>query len=133
MEADIYVGLDASLDETSLCIVDQTGKAERESKVTTDPDAIQSALENWRNRIARIGVEASSIGIWLARELQRLGLPVIVVEARHMRSSLSAMRNKTDRNDTLGIAPRRSALARSIRPTLIRASRALRPSRLSLS
>ena len=104
MEADIYVGLDASLDETSLCIVNQAGKAERETKVATDPDTIRSALENWRNRIARIGVEASSIGIWLARELQRLGLPVIVVEARHMRSSLSAMRNKTDRNDALGIA-----------------------------
>jgi transposase len=55
-------------------------------------------------RIARIGVEASSIGIWLARELQHLGVAVIIVEARHMRCSLSAMRNKTDRNDALGIA-----------------------------
>ena len=56
MEADIYVGLDASLDETSLCIVNQAGKTERETKVATDPDAIRSALDNWRNRIARIGV-----------------------------------------------------------------------------
>src|SRR5207302_3507361 len=45
-----------------------------------------------------------SLGIWLHRELHAAGLPVIVVEARHMRVSLSAMRNKTDRNDARGIA-----------------------------
>jgi transposase len=38
------------------------------------------------------------------RELHAGGLPIIVVEARHMRVSLSTMRNKTDRNDTRGIA-----------------------------
>lgn len=46
----------------------------------------------------------SSIGLWLYRELHPAGLPVIVVEARHMHASLSAMRNKTDRNDARGIA-----------------------------
>ncbi|GLR85966.1 hypothetical protein GCM10007857_26770 [Bradyrhizobium iriomotense] len=51
-----------------------------------------------------MGVEASSLGIWLYCELQPAGLPVIVVEARHMRVSLSTMRNKTDRNDARGIA-----------------------------
>src|SRR6185312_223478 len=55
-------------------------------------------------RLCRIGIEASSLGIWLHRELTAAGLPVIVVEARHMRVSLSAMRNKTDRNDARGIA-----------------------------
>jgi transposase len=38
-----------------------------------------------------------SIGSWLARELQRRGLSVIVVEARHMRSSLSATREHQNR------------------------------------
>ena len=42
--------------------------------------------------------------MWLYRELHSSGLPVIVVEARHMRVSLSTMRNKTDRNDARGIA-----------------------------
>ena len=51
-----------------------------------------------------MGVEASSLGIWLYRELQPTGVPIIVVEARHMRVSLSTMRNKTDRNDARGIA-----------------------------
>ena len=51
-----------------------------------------------------MGVEASSLGIWLYRELQPAGIPIIVIEARHMRVSLSTMRNKTDRNDARGIA-----------------------------
>ena len=36
--------------------------------------------------------------------LTRRGFPAIVVEARHMPSSLNAQRNKTDRNDARGIA-----------------------------
>jgi len=42
--------------------------------------------------------------MWLYRELRPTGLPVIIVEARHVRVSLSTMRNKTDRNDARGIA-----------------------------
>ncbi len=47
---------------------------------------------------------ASSLGIWLYRELHLAVVPIIVVEARHTRVSLSTMRNKTDRNDACGIA-----------------------------
>lgn len=100
---DLHVGLDVSLDETSICIVHGEGRRQYEAKVPTDPDLIGAALPN-RDNLKRIGIEASSIGIWLARELLAAELPVIVVETRHMHSSLSAMRNKTDRNDALGIA-----------------------------
>lgn len=100
----LYVGLDVGLEETSLCIVDGEGLTIREVKVMTDPAAIRSAVEGYADRLERVGVEASSLGIWLYRELQPAGLPIIVVEARHMRVSLSTMRNKTDRNDARGIA-----------------------------
>jgi transposase len=73
-------------------------------KVSTEPTAIRSALEGCADRLDRVEVEASSLGICLYRELQPAGLPIIVVEARHMRVSLSTMRNKTDRNDARGIA-----------------------------
>jgi transposase len=99
-----YVGLDVGLEETNLCIVDSEGKTVREVKVSTEPAAIRSALEGFADRLSRVGVEASSLGLWLYRELQVGGLPIIVVEARHMRVSLSTMRNKTDRNDARGIA-----------------------------
>nr|WP_309493994.1 transposase [Bradyrhizobium arachidis] len=95
----LYVGLDVALEETSLCIVDGEGLTVREVKVMTEPAAIRSAVEGYADRLKRVGVEASSLGIWLCRELQPAGLPIIVVEPRHMRVSLSTMRNKTDRND----------------------------------
>lgn len=100
----LYVGLDVGLEETSLCIVDSEGVTVREVKVSTEPEAIRCALEGSADRLDRVGVEASSLGIWLYRELQPAGVPIIVVEARHMRVSLSTMRNKTDRNDARGIA-----------------------------
>src|SRR2546429_8948755 len=99
----LYVGLDVGLEETSLCIVDSEGVTVREVKVSTEPEAIRCALECFADRLDRVGVEASSLGIWLYRE-QPAGVPIIVVEARHMRVSLSTMRNKTDRNDARGIA-----------------------------
>ncbi|QOG23244.1 IS110 family transposase [Bradyrhizobium sp. SEMIA] len=100
----LYVGLDVGFEETSVCIVDSEGLTVREIKVSTEPEAIRSAVEGSADRLDRVGVEASSLGIWLYRELQPVGLPIIVVEARHMRVSLSTMRNKTDRNDARGTA-----------------------------
>jgi transposase len=100
----LYVGLDVGLEETSVCIVDGEGLTVREVKVSTEPEAIRSAVEGCADRLDRVGVEASSLGFWLYRELQPDGLQMIVVEARHMRVSLSTMRNKTDRNDARGIA-----------------------------
>jgi transposase len=61
-------------------------------------------LTSWRDRLQRSGVEAPSFSRWIAAELLRLGLPVIVVEAIYMQKALSAQRNKTDRNDARGIA-----------------------------
>jgi transposase len=101
---ELYAGLDVSLAETSICIVDADGKVAREAKVASEPDALRTALEGYADRLKRVGVEASSLGVWLHRELTAAGFPAIVVEARHMRASLSAMRNKTDRNDARGIA-----------------------------
>jgi transposase len=100
----LYVGLDVGLEETNLCIVDSEGHTVREIKISTDPAAIRCALEGFADRLDRVGVEASSLGIWLYRELQPAGVPIVVAEARHMRVSLSTMRNKTDRNDARGIA-----------------------------
>jgi len=101
---ELFVGMDVALKESSICIVDKEGKTVKEARVPTDPAAIRSAFEGYADRLSRIGVEASSIGMWLHRELHAAGLPIIVVEARHMHVSLAAMRNKTDRNDARGIA-----------------------------
>jgi methylglutamate dehydrogenase subunit C len=54
----------------NLCIIDSEGKTVREVKVSTEPAAIRSALEGYADRLSRIGVEASSLGLWLYRELR---------------------------------------------------------------
>ena len=36
-----YVGLDVSLKQTAICIVDGTGKVQREGIVSSDPEAIR--------------------------------------------------------------------------------------------
>ena len=40
-----YVGLDVSLKQTSICIVDRTGKIVREGVVPSDPEAIAACIK----------------------------------------------------------------------------------------
>lgn len=101
---DHYVGLDVSVRETSVCVVDETGKLLKEAKVPTEPEAIASLLAKGGFACKRVGLEAGPMSQWLYAELAAAGLAVICVEAQHMRSALSAQRNKTDRNDARGIA-----------------------------
>src|SRR5438094_5580516 len=100
----LYVGLDVSMKETSICVVDKGGKIFREAKVATEPTAILAVLMDETHAIERIGLEAGAFSQWLYGALADAGLPVVCVETRHMKAALSAQRNKTDRNDARGIA-----------------------------
>ena len=99
-----YVGLDVSVKETSICIVDKAGKVIRDVKVATEPVAILAVLTEEALAIERIGLEAGPLSQWLYSALAEAGLPVICVETRHMKAALSAQINKSDRNDARGIA-----------------------------
>ncbi len=101
---DHFAGLDVSVKETSVCIVDDTGKIVREVKVASEPEALLAVLMNPAYRFKRIGLEAGPLSQWLFSALAEAGLPVICVETRHMRAVLQAQINKTDRNDARGIA-----------------------------
>ena len=101
---DHFAGMDVSVKETSVCIVDGTGKIVREVKVASEPDALLAVLINPSYRFKRIGLEAGPLAQWLYSALAEAGLPVICVETRHMRAVLKAQINKTDRNDARGIA-----------------------------
>ena len=94
---DYFAGLDVSVKETSVCIVDDTGKIVREVKVASEPDALLAELTNPAYRLERIGLEAGPLSQWLFGALAEAGLPVICVETRHMRAVLKAQINKTDR------------------------------------
>lgn len=101
---DLYAGLDISLEETHICVVDQDGRTVRETKVATDPQAIGAGLADHADDLKSVGLEASSLGSWLHDELAEAGFPAIVIDARHARAAMEAQRNKTDRNDARGIA-----------------------------
>ena len=101
---DYFAGLDVSVKETSVCIVDDTGGIVREAKLASEPEALLAVLTNRAYRFKRIGLEAGPLSQWLYSVLAEAGLPVICVETRHMRAVLKAQINKTDRNDARGMA-----------------------------
>ena len=100
-----FVGLDVSVKETSVCVVDDTGKVIWEQKVPTEPADIIALLTSLGLAYGRIGIEAGPLSQWLVNALTAADLPVICVETRHMKALLTAQQiNKTDRNDARGIA-----------------------------
>src|SRR5438270_865450 len=99
-----FAGLDVSVKETSVCIVDDRGRIVREVKVASEPDALLSVLTNPTYHFKRIGLEAGPLSQWLFSVLAEAGLPAICVETRHMQAVLKAQINKTYRNDARGIA-----------------------------
>src|SRR5665647_2597698 len=101
---DHSAGLDVSVKETSICVVDDTGRIVREVKVASEPEALLQVLKNPAYHFKRIGLEAGPMSQWLYSALAEAGLPVICVETRHMRAVLKAQINKTDRNDARGMA-----------------------------
>ena len=101
---DHFAGLDVSVKETGVCIVDDTGRIVREVKVASEPEALLQVLTNPAYRFKRIGLEAGPLSQWLFSVLTEASLPVICVETRHMKAVLKAQINKTDRNDARGMA-----------------------------
>jgi transposase len=98
---DHFAGLDVSVKETSVCIVDDTGKIVREVKVVSEPDALLAVLKNPAYHFKRIGLEAGPLSQWLFSALADAELPVICVETRHMQAALKAQINKTLRSQKL--------------------------------
>jgi transposase len=99
-----YVGLDVSLKQTSICVVNQMGSTVREGVVDSDPEAIAAFVRSKAPGTVRIGLETGPTATWLWTELKRLGLPVICIDARHAKAVLKMQINKSDRNDAAGIA-----------------------------
>lgn len=102
--AELFAGLDVSVDETSICVVDAEGTVLMACSVATEPAAIAKALAPFAAKLRRVGHEAGALSPWLHPELKAVGLPVVCLETRHVRASMSAQRNKTDAADALGIA-----------------------------
>src|SRR5471032_1239328 len=68
---DHFAGLDVSVKETSVCIVDDTGKIVREVKVASEPEALLPVLTNPLYRFKRIGLEAGPLSQCFSARLPR--------------------------------------------------------------
>ena len=101
---DHYAGIDVSLECSSVCIVDATGKIVREGKVASEPEALIAWFGLSRLDLVRIGLEAGPLSQWLYPRMQRAGLAVELLETRHVRKAFETMLVKSDRNDARGIA-----------------------------
>jgi len=62
-----YVGLDVSLKQTSICVVNQTGSIVQEGVVDSDPEAIASFVRSRAPGTVRIGIETGPTTTWLDR------------------------------------------------------------------
>ncbi len=99
-----YVGLDVSVKETSVCIVNQDGDMIAEKSILSEPESLAQYLESHAIKYERVGIEAGCITPWLYHELTAIGLPMICIETRHAKAAMSAQNIKTDKNDARGIA-----------------------------
>jgi transposase len=99
-----YAGLDVSLEQTSVCIVDERGTIVCEVKVASEPEALTRFLQAQELKICRVGLEAGPLSQWLHAGLVAAGFETVLLETRHVKAALSAMTVKTDRRDARGIA-----------------------------
>ena len=99
-----YAGLDVSLEETTICVVDESGRIIREARAASEPQALIAALREVGLPLQRIGLEACSLTAWLHDELRSAGLPAICIETRQANAAMKTMPNKTDRNDGRALA-----------------------------
>lgn len=101
---EVFEGLDVSLDETHICVVDEGGRIIEEMRAASGSKAIAEAIRHKGRRIEHVGLEAGNLSRWLHEGLVCEGFSVSVMEARHVRAAFAAMRVKTDRHDARGIA-----------------------------
>jgi transposase len=99
-----YAGLDVSLEETAICVVDGSGLIVKEVRAASEPEALIAALKAIDVPLERIGLEACSLTAWLHDGLWGAGLPAICIETRQANAAMKTMPNKTDRNDARALA-----------------------------
>src|SRR5437899_11094671 len=101
-----YAGIDVSLESSTICVGDGTGKILRETKVASEPEALIGWFRSLGLARERIGLEAGPLSQWLYAALREAGFAVELLETRHVRHAFSAMPVKSERNDARRSAQR---------------------------
>ena len=99
-----FAGLDVSMAETHVCIMNRDGVVAHEVKVPSMPADIAAALVQ-APACRRIVFETGRMAPMLYHGLSQLGLPVVCIESRQAYQALKSLAtHKTDRNDARGLA-----------------------------
>lgn len=98
-----FAGLDVSLEETAICVVDESSRIVKETRAASEPQA-SDALRKLDLPLERIGLEACSLTAWLHDGLCAEALPAICIETRQANAAMKTMPNKTDWNDARALA-----------------------------
>jgi transposase len=99
-----FAGLDVSMEETRICILDRDGKVVHEVKVSSTSSDIEAALAGAPRR-RRVVFETGRMAPMLHHGLTERGVPVVCVESRQASQALKSLAtHKTDRNDARGLA-----------------------------
>ena len=99
-----FAGLDVSMEETDVSVVDRDGKVILEARTPTAPRTIAAALAKGP-AVERVLFETGRMAPMLFHGLTALGLPVVCVESRQAYQALRSLAaHKTDRNDARGLA-----------------------------
>jgi transposase len=99
-----FAGLDVSMEETHICVLDREGVVIHEAKAVSTPEAISDELAKAPN-CRRVVFETGRMAPMLYHGLSQRGLPVVCVESRQAYQALKSLAtHKTDRNDARGLA-----------------------------
>jgi transposase len=99
-----YVGLDVSLEETKVHVLDEQGKRVWRGACASHPAAIEATIRKHAPEVVRIGLETGPLTTWLWQALTDAGLPMVCLDARQAKAALNLRINKTDDNDAEGLA-----------------------------
>ena len=99
-----YVGLDVSLEVTTVHVLDEQGKRVWRGTCVSHPTAIEATIRKHAPDAVRIGLETGQLTTWLWQALTDAGLPMVCLDARQARAALNMKINKTDDNDAEGLA-----------------------------
>jgi transposase len=99
-----YVGLDVSLDETKVPVLDEQGRRVWRGSCASTPEAIEVTIRKHVPDAVRIGLETGPLTTWLWQALTDAGLPMVCLDARQAKAALNMRINKTDDNDAEGLA-----------------------------
>jgi transposase len=85
-----FAGLDVSLEETAICIIDDVGRIVREARAASEPGALVAFFKSSGLVMRRVGLEACSLTAWLHQGLAEAGIAAICIEARQAKATMHA-------------------------------------------